>query len=268
MDSLIKTDQSISRVAGRPAPLVKFKIFCLSIASVTSTVLTEDFSDSDFSSCDSLDGTGEPESVGHGYCDLIDQEEDEPTFSHIDDSWGCLDDDTRRSSDGSFDDYVTGELTRCLSDHSLEGTDHEDFRVRFKDTVDVREFAITVGHQGHSPPILCPLTLDWHFSEKTLPLKTDRELRSLKSVKKLTKKQRRSWVSRVQGWSHKKVRSLEIDRVVEAMEEMMQRQESFLDGLIENGNDEGPSSDHSDSLRDWDVTVTNPRTNPRPKDPY
>ena len=38
------------------------------------------------------------------------------------------------------------------------------------------------------------------------------------------------------------------------MQEVMQLQESVLDGLIEDGNDECPASDNSDSRRDWDVS--------------
>ena len=173
MDSLIKTDRSIPRIASNCAavskhaydsPRVDYRAICSFRASITSTVLTHEYSDSDLSS------SHESESVGHGYCDVIDhQESDEHTFPYVDDTWGCLEDDSRQSSDATFDDYATSSLNRCLSDAPFEDTTIEDFHVRFNDTVEVREFAVTVGHHSHSAPILCPLTLDWKYSEKTIP---------------------------------------------------------------------------------------------------
>lgn len=228
-------------------PPLDYKTIYSSRASFASTVITQDFSDSDYSSCDSF-GVGACES--DGVAESTDQEEDEPTFSYGDDIWDCVDDDTtRRTSDESCDEYAGGRLTRCFS--SFEETNHEEFRVRFKDTVDVREFDITVGRQGHSSLILCPITLDWYFSQKQIPLKGEQKTSSKNSVKKLTEWQRRSWVSHVRGWSPEQVRSLEIDRVVETMEEVMQRQETFIDNLIEYDDEEG-FSDHSDCSRDWD----------------
>ncbi len=201
------------------APMADFDAKSSLGASVASTVLTEDFSESEFSLC------GGSDSVSHKCCDVIDQQDDEPTFSVGDDTWTCFEDDTCRSTEAAY------ELTPYLYEMN-----HEELRVRFKDTVEVREFAVTVGHQNPSDPILCPVTLDWQFFEKRSPLKI--ELDGIRTIEKLTEKQRRSWISFVQGWSYEQVRSVEIERVMEVMEEVMHRHVSFSDGLAEEKSDD------------------------------
>ncbi len=237
MQSFIETNLNTTQVTPKcaapyqavcDAPSADFDAMCSLGASVASTVLTEDFSDSNFSLCDDSD------SVSHKNCDVIDQEDDEPTFSVGE--WSCFDEDTWRSTEAACEEYATGSLTPYLYEMN-----HEELRVRFKDTVEVREFAVTVGHQNPSYPVLCPVTLDWQFLERRSPLRI--ELDGLKTIEKLTEKQRRSWISLVQGWSCEQVRSLEIERVMEVMEEVMLRHGSFSDGLIEERSDVGPLPD-------------------------
>ncbi|GAX09425.1 hypothetical protein FisN_6Lh199 [Fistulifera solaris] len=234
MQSSIETNPNTTQVTPKyaalhqavcDAPAADSDAMCSLGASVASTVLTDDFSDSNFSLCD------DSISVSHNYCDVIDQEDDEPTFSVGDDTWTCFEDDTCRSTEAAYEDHVTGSLTPNLYEMN-----HEELRVRFKDTVEVREFAVTVGHQNPSDPILCPVTLDWQFFEIRRPLTV--ELDSIRTSEKLTEKQRRSWISFVQGWSYEQVRSLEIERVMEVMEEMMHRQVSFSDRLSEEKSDD------------------------------
>jgi hypothetical protein len=102
-----------------------------------------------------------------------------------------------------------------------------DKAVLFNDTIQVREYAVTV---GVSPAVndSCPITLDWSFVEYSTSrteLAGARVERS--SVRRLNLKQRRQRISQVQGWHLEKVRALEIERVLERMGEVMGQQDTL-----------------------------------------
>jgi len=137
--------------------------------------------------------------------------------------------------------------------------------LRFNDCVRVRECAVTVGDAAYARDS-CPMTLDWCFVESEAKIKNEPEKPTAKyGVRRLTIEQRRRRIARVQGWKNQSVKALEIDRVLQRMEDVMQRQEVFLDSLIEHDADNQEdilsfkkekraieTDLRFESLRDWD----------------
>jgi len=137
--------------------------------------------------------------------------------------------------------------------------------LRFNDYVRVRECAVTVGDTAYSEDS-CPMTLDWCFVESEARIKNEPDKPTAKyGVRWLTIEQRRRRIAHVQGWTNQSVNALEIDRVLQCMEDVMQRQEVFLDSLIEHDADNqedilsfkkeklaSKTDICFESLRDWD----------------
>jgi hypothetical protein len=172
--------------------------------------------------------------------------------------------DISRSSEHTFDERCHKALiyTVCCSFH--EDEDDDDFsvstscsgstefqpvsparignqkEVRFSETMTVREFSITVGDPALSADS-CPLTLDWVFLERKRCLN---ESPRSSALRRLNVYQRRERVAQVQGITINEVRSIEIERVLERMEDTMHLQESYLEELIE-------AEDESESGNEW-----------------
>lgn len=167
--------------------------------------------------------------------------------------------DTSRSSEHTFDERSSKALIYTVS-CSFNDDEDDDFSVsttysvyadvypespakvkgkkcvRFAEATTVREFAITVGDPALSADS-CPLTLDWMYSERQKRLKESARIRNLR---RLNVFQRRERVAMVLGISLNEVRSIEIERVLERMEDTMCLQESYIEHLIE-GDEESES---------------------------
>lgn len=175
--------------------------------------------------------------------------------------------DLSRSSEHTFDEMSHKALmyTVCCSFHEDEDDDFSESTtysvytelqiespervvrkkaVRFSETTTVREFSITVADPALSADS-CPLTLDWMYSEKQKRLKESTRIRN---VQRLNVCQRRERVARVQGISINDVRSIEIERVLERMEDTVCLQERYIEHLIE-GDDESESGNDFFDLR-------------------
>lgn len=140
------------------------------------------------------------------------------------------------------DDFSVSTSYSVYTESQLESPERSERKksVRFSDTTIVREFSITVGDPALSADS-CPLTLDWMFAEKHKRLK---DTTCIKNVKRLSVNQRRERVAQVQGISISEVRSIEIERVLERMEDTMVLQETYIEHLIE-------ADDESESGHEW-----------------
>jgi hypothetical protein len=102
-----------------------------------------------------------------------------------------------------------------LQDEEEDRAHVADKSVVFDDTIQVREYAVTVG-VSTAVNDSCPMTLGWSFVEYS----TSRSELAGATVERLNLKQRRQRISRVQGWHREQVRALEIERVLVHMEEI------------------------------------------------
>lgn len=164
----------------------------------------------------------------------------------------------------SFGSYCSYDSDTCSC--SDEYDDHDDLsvasyachkvdtnnnrRVCFCEAVQIREYNVTVGITPTAKDS-CPLTLDWSYRPLTASLPRSSDL-PCRGVARLSLEKRRQRIAQVQGWSREQVRALEIERVLERLDEVMEHQETLfsLEDLSREGPFAGSAYDQVHSIID------------------
>jgi hypothetical protein len=101
----------------------------------------------------------------------------------------------------------------------------------------LREYGVTVGAFSAAQDS-CPLQLTWqHTQEKYVQIKNNVDSRPTPSLRKLTLKERRKRVSKIQGLTLQSVQNLELESLIEQIQSMTNFYESLISDETEESNE-------------------------------